>query len=78
MSKELEHLKELEMWATNGYTACEVEKSKELVKPIEKSLKALEIIKENFDIISMIKKASAQGLIDLPDEQYELLKEVLK
>ena len=42
MNKELENLKELEMWATNGYTACEVEKAKELVMPIEKVLKDYE------------------------------------
>ena len=45
---------------------------------IETALKALEIIKDNLDIIEIIKKGSSQGLIDLPDEEYELLKEILK
>lgn len=49
MNKELENLKELEMWATNGYTACEVEKAKELVMPIEKVLKDYENTKDRLD-----------------------------
>lgn len=91
MSKELENLKELEMWATNGYTACEVEKAKELVKPIEKKLKAFEFIKNgyaDFEIGYDKEHDYWELFIELEDmkyvlasgegkEEYELLKETL-
>lgn len=45
MSKSLKALKMLEVWATNGYTACLPEEAARLSSIIEKELKALEIIK---------------------------------
>ena len=75
MSKELENLNMLEVWATNGYTACDVKEAKELVKPIEKSLKALEIIKEKILDINYFKVIAAN--CDLTYQEYNLLMEVL-
>ena len=90
MSKELETLKELEMWATNGYTACDVDYAKELVKPIEKSLKALEILKKYIIIEESgddlfpysIYENQYTSVINpnniVTKEEYELLKEVIE
>lgn len=69
MSKGLESLKQLKMWATNGYTACKETECEKIAKPIEKELKALEIIRN--------KECIFKGLQDVTQEEYDLLKEVL-
>ena len=76
MSKGLEALKQLKMWATNGYTACKEKECEKIARPIEKELKALEIIKslpqEEKEIL-----LNAIYTHTKSEEEYDLLKEVL-
>ena len=69
MSKALEALKQLKMWATNGYTACKEKECEKIAEPIEKELKVIEIIRN--------KNCLFNGLRETTQEEFELLKEVL-
>ena len=86
MSKGLEALKELKVWATNGYFACKPSECDELAEPIEKELKALEIIKnKGVDILALqYYENSSQynfslrgKFSQLTEDEFDLLKEVL-
>ena len=76
MSKSLKALEMLEVWATNGYTACLPEEATRLSAIIEKELKALEIIKRfsHYDL-AFLDYLLSEGKIT--QEEYDLLKEVL-
>ena len=54
MNKELENLDLLVIWATNGYTACDMKEAKELAKPIETALKEYEQLKVDYDELDRI------------------------
>ena len=88
MSKGLESLKQLKMWATNGYTACKEKECEKIAAPIEKELKALEIMKkykhfQSFFAFNPTYKVYQVNMSFYEDEElmseedYDLLKEVL-
>lgn len=85
MSKELEALKELTMWATNPYRSLDEgsAEQKELVDCVEKALKALEIIKEKeVNVFIFLHSGDLETYNDmvednrkLTEQEYDLLKE---
>ena len=88
MSKGLEALKELKMWADNGYCACKPEKADELASIIENKLKALELMKKynvrpsdfHYHTTYEVYKCNMSFIEDeelMSEEEYNLLKEVL-
>ena len=81
MSKELEALENIKREAGIPYfsTLYDIDDWKEDLDIIEKSLKALEIIKERvLEIDDFHKLIKCKDSIMLTMEEYELLKEVLK
>ena len=76
MSKGLKALKEIVDYAIGTFTDHERKYQKDL-EIVEKELKALEIIKENFTITEQ-RQVQHKNLWNLTQEEYDLLTEVLK